>query len=207
MTAEPIHEASAHESEAEPRSRWPRPPLDGWTVDDLHTLPDLPPHTQMIDGSLVFVSPQRYFHSLVIDLLVSGLRRTAPPKLKVTREMTVVIDRKNGPEPDVSIIRAEAVTSRTQTSFRASDVVLAVEVVSPDSEARDRDTKPRKYAAAGIDHFWLVEMAGAEERPVVYVYERDPVTKTYSVTGIHHERLKLTVPFDIDIDLTEIDLL
>ncbi|MEU1328286.1 hypothetical protein ABZ450_36085, partial [Streptomyces microflavus] len=31
---------------------------------------DLPPHTQLIDGSLVFVSPQRLFHSTVIDLLV-----------------------------------------------------------------------------------------------------------------------------------------
>ncbi|MGW2766531.1 Uma2 family endonuclease [Streptomyces sp. NPDC001275] len=203
MTAEPIPEVP----EPEPASRWPMPPQDGWTVDDLHTLPGLPPHTEMIDGSLVFVSPQRYFHSIVIDLLVSGLRRTTPPRLKVTREMTVVIDRKNGPEPDVSVIRAEAVTSRSQTSFRASDVVLAVEVVSPDSESRDRDTKPRKYAAAGIDHFWLVEMVGEEERPVVYVYERDPVTKTYIVTGIHHDRLKLSVPFDIDIDLTEIDTL
>ncbi|MFF4792809.1 Uma2 family endonuclease [Streptomyces sp. NPDC001276] len=205
MTAEPIPEVTV--PEPEPASRWPMPPQDGWTVDDLHTLPGLPPHTEMIDGSLVFVSPQRYFHSIVIDLLVSGLRRTTPPRLKVTREMTVVIDRKNGPEPDVSVIRADAVTSRGQTSFRASDVVLAVEVVSPDSESRDRDTKPRKYAAAGIDHFWLVEMVGEEERPVVYVYERDPVTKTYIVTGIHHDRLKLSVPFDIDIDLTEIDTL
>ncbi|MEV5081725.1 Uma2 family endonuclease [Streptomyces sp. NPDC093064] len=205
MTAEPIPEVTV--PEPEPASRWPMPPQDGWTVDDLHTLPGLPPHTEMIDGSLVFVSPQRYFHSIVIDLLVSGLRRTTPPRLKVTREMTVVIDRKNGPEPDVSVIRAEAVTSRSQTSFRASDVVLAVEVVSPDSESRDRDTKPRKYAAAGIDHFWLVEMVGEEERPVVHVYERDPVTKTYIVTGIHHDRLKLSVPFDIDIDLTEIDTL
>ncbi|MFE4408961.1 Uma2 family endonuclease [Streptomyces sp. NPDC056821] len=205
MTAEPIPEVTV--PEPEPASRWPMPPQDGWTVDDLHTLPGLPPHTEMIDGSLVFVSPQRYFHSIVIDLLVSGLRRTTPPRLKVTREMTVVIDRKNGPEPDVSVIRAEGVTSRSQTSFRASDVVLAVEVVSPDSESRDRDTKPRKYAAAGIDHFWLVEMVGEEERPVVHVYERDPVTKTYIVTGIHHDRLKLSVPFDIDIDLTEIDTL
>ncbi|MEW2284772.1 Uma2 family endonuclease [Streptomyces sp. NPDC047841] len=205
MTAEPISEAAAPDDE--PSWRWPVPPANGWTVDDLFTLPDLPPHTELIDGSLVFVSPQRDFHSIVIDLLVSGLRRTVPTKFKVRREMTVVIDRKNGPEPDVSVLRSEAVASRSQTSFRAADVLLAVEVVSPDSESRDRDTKPRKYAAAGIDHFWLVEMVGEDERPVVYVYERDPVAKSYTVTGIHHDRLKLSVPFDIDIDLTEIDSL
>lgn len=44
-------------------SSWPVPPPDGYTVDDFFTL-DLPPHTELIDGSLVFVSPQRAFHTL-----------------------------------------------------------------------------------------------------------------------------------------------
>lgn len=103
------------------------------------------------------------------------------------------------------MLSAEAVRSRKQTRYEAADVVLAVEVVSPDSEERDRDTKSRKYAAAGIPHFWLVEMAGEREHPVVRTYELDPVTESYAITGIHHERLKLTVPFTIDMDLTQID--
>jgi hypothetical protein len=40
---------------------------------------------------------------------------------------------------------------------------------------------------------------------VVYVYELDETTMVYAVTGIHHDQLKISVPFDIDIDLTEID--
>ncbi len=40
--------------------------------------------------------------------------------------------------------------------------------------------------------------------PTVFVYELDPATNTYAVTGIHHDRLKLSVPFDIDVDLTEV---
>jgi hypothetical protein len=47
-----------------PATSWPEPPPDGYTVDDLFSLPDLPPHTELIDGSLVFVSPQRSFHTL-----------------------------------------------------------------------------------------------------------------------------------------------
>ncbi|MEU1853587.1 Uma2 family endonuclease [Streptomyces sp. NPDC019990] len=193
MTAEPT---------AEPGCRWPVPPRDGYTVDDLFTLPDLPPHTELIDGSLVFVSPQRDFHSVMIDLLVMGMRRTAPGHVKVRREMTVVLDRRNGPEPDISVVRAEAVTGREQTRFKASDVLLAVEVVSPDSEARDRDTKPHKYAAAGIPHFWLVETSGAKQQPIVRSYELDPVAKVYTPTGTHRDLLKLGVPYDIDIDIT-----
>ncbi|MGY5070356.1 Uma2 family endonuclease [Streptomyces griseus] len=184
-------------------SRWPVPPQDGYTVDDLFTLPDLPPHTELIDGSLVFVSPQRTFHSTVIDLLVAGLRSTAPPEVKIRREMTVVLDRRNGPEPDVSVVRSEADTKgMEQTSYAAADVLLAVEVVSPDSEARDREAKPHKYATAGIPHFWLVEMTGTDQHPVVRVYELDPVTKVYALTGIHHDRLKTGVPFPVDIDIS-----
>ncbi|MFD3486779.1 Uma2 family endonuclease [Streptomyces sp. NPDC058665] len=195
MTAEPL-----------PTTLWPVPPQDGYTVDDLLTLPGLPPHTELIDGSLVFVSPQRHFHSVVVDLLVEGLRRTVTPELRIRRQMTVQLDEHNGPEPDICVVRAEAVTSRQQTCFQASDVSLAVEVVSPDSEARDRDTKPHKYARAGIKHFWLVEMASPNDHPVVQVYELAQVTKSYGLVGIHHERLKLTVPFDIDIDIDLADV-
>ncbi|WP_329202686.1 Uma2 family endonuclease [Streptomyces sp. NBC_01435] len=193
MTAEPF---TAHSS------RWPVPPQDGYTVDDLFTLPDLPPHTELLDGSLVFVSPQRRFHAKMIDLLMNGLRATIPADQKAEREMTVVLDQRNGPEPDVSVVRADAVTDLEQTRFHAADVLLAVEVVSPDSEARDRDAKPQKYAAAGIANFWLVDMAGTDHHPVVRVYELDPVSKTYALTGIHHDRLKTSVPFPIDIDIT-----
>jgi len=198
MTAEPIAEPTA-----ESGCRWPVPPRDGYTVDDLFTLPDLPPHTEVIDGSLVFVSPKRRFHAKMIELLMNGLRRTLPDDLKVEREMTVVLDRRNGPEPDLSIVRAEAVfEDLEQTRFQAVDVVLAIEVVSPDSEARDRDTRPRKYAAAGIPHFWLVEMAGTGKHPVVRTYELDPVTKAYALTGTRREQLKLSDPYDIDIEIT-----
>ncbi|OAH16245.1 Uma2 family endonuclease [Streptomyces jeddahensis] len=192
---------------AEIAHHWAVPPRDGYTVDDLLTLPDLPPHTELIDGSLVFVSPQRNFHSIVIDLLVSGLRRTVPPELRVRREMTVVIDKRNGPEPDVSVVRATSVRSPQQTYYQVRDVLLAVEVVSPDSESRDTDTKPHKYANAGIPYFWRVEMAGTDERPVVHTFELDKERRIYQPTGPFRDRLKLSVPFDIDIDLTEIDQL
>jgi hypothetical protein len=43
-----------------------------------------------------------------------------------------------------------------------------------------------------------------EGRPVVYVYELDPATKTYALTGIHHGKLSVPVPFLIDIDLDDL---
>ncbi|MGV9344776.1 Uma2 family endonuclease [Streptomyces spiralis] len=191
----------------EHRVEWPVPPQDGYTVDDLFTLPDLPPHTELIDGSLVFVSPQRRFHANVIDLLVTGLRSSLPAELRVSREMTVVLDKRNGPEPDVSVVRADAITGPGQTSYQAEDVLLAVEVISPDSESRDRTTKPHKYAASGIPNFWRVEEDGGTGRPIVHVYELDPMTKAYVHMGMHRDRIEVDKPYAIDIDLTAVDRL
>ncbi|NJQ14067.1 Uma2 family endonuclease [Streptomyces bohaiensis] len=194
---------------AEPRRpvSWPVPPEGGWTVEDLYRLPDLPPHTELIDGSLVFMSPQRRFHALVIYLLEHELRVQAPTHLAVEREMTVVLSARTATEPDLSVVQRSAVGGLTTTRYRAEDVVLAVEVVSPDSTARDRDTKPHKYAAAGIRHFWRVEMSADDENPVVYVYERDDVTGAYVPTGIFHDRLKVSAPFPVDVDLTAVHTL
>ncbi|MEV8526729.1 MULTISPECIES: Uma2 family endonuclease [unclassified Streptomyces] len=190
----------------EHRHQWPVPPQDGYTVDDLFTLPELPSHTELIDGSLIFVSPQRRFHTIVIDLLVNGLRRGLPAEFKVNREMTVMLDKRNAPEPDISVIRAAAITGPDQSRFEAEDVLLAIEVVSPESESRDRTTKPQKYAAAGIQNYWRVERGGTgDSRPVVHVYELDPSTRAYVHSGMYRDQLKVGRPYDIDIDLTAID--
>jgi Uma2 family endonuclease len=183
--------------------QWPRPPEGGWTADDLDKLPNLPPHTELIDGSLVFVSPQTGFHMRTVRLLDLALLDQVPDEFDVYREFTVTLDRDNRPEPDVLVARAGADTGPKDTRLLPEDVILAVEVVSEDSVARDREVKPRKYAAAGIVHFWRVEQNNG--LPNVYVYELDPATKAYGLVGIFHDKLELTVPFPIDIDLTAID--
>jgi Uma2 family endonuclease len=183
----------------DPYPDWIRPPAGGYTADDLDRLPDLPPHTQLIDGSLVFVSPQTTFHMRTIRALEHALLAAVPAGWEVWREMTVRLDARNRPEPDLMVAGAGAYTGPDQTSFLPADVLLAVEVVSEESKERDRDAKPRKYAAAGIPHFWRVE--SDQGRPVVYVYELDPATGGYGVAGIHHKVLRLDRPFPVDVEL------
>ncbi|RLL68043.1 Uma2 family endonuclease [Streptomyces sp. Z26] len=187
----------------EPEYEWPQPPVGGYTADDLDRLPNLPPHTELIDGSLVFVSPQSKFHMRAMRVLEGCLVQAAPEEYEIVREMTIGLGRNNRPEPDLMAVRAEADTGLRQTTYAPEDVLLAVEVVSPDSVDRDRDAKPRKYAAAGIPHFWRVEDDGG--RPVVYVFELEPATRAYVVTGVHRDELKVTVPFPVVIDLAAVD--
>ncbi|MGW6455663.1 Uma2 family endonuclease [Streptomyces sp. NPDC055078] len=179
---------------------WPRPPAGGWTADDLDTLPDLPPHTEMLDGSLVFMSRQTFFHMATLRLLENALLDHAPEGLAVIREMTTKLAKRDRPEPDLMVVSEDALKGPEQTWYAPASVLLAVEIVSSDSLERDREVKPRKYARAGIPHFWRVEMN--DELPVVYVYELDPATRTYGITGIHHKQLKLLRPFPLEADLT-----
>ncbi|MFC4326838.1 Uma2 family endonuclease [Streptomyces andamanensis] len=181
---------------------WPTPPEGGWTADDLDRLPNLPPHTELIDGSLVFVSPQTLFHSRAVSFFEWQLQSVAPEQVQVVRELTIEIDRQNRPEPDVVVVRSDAVENAKQTRFRAEAVVLAIEVVSDESVSRDRETKPLKYARAKIPHYWRVE--NENDRAVVHVFELEPTTGTYTSTGIFREQLKTDVPFTMDLDLTGI---
>ncbi|MFF8882565.1 Uma2 family endonuclease [Streptomyces flaveolus] len=181
---------------------WPVPPEGGWTADDLDRLPDLPPHTELIDGSLVFVSPQTAFHERAVDFFKWQLQSLAPAEFEVFREFTIDIDTQNRPEPDVVVVRADAWTETAQTRFPATAVLLAVEVVSADSVSRDRETKPLKYARAKIPHYWRVE--SEKGLAVVHAFELEPTTGAYTSVGIFREHMKLDAPFPAALDLTAI---
>lgn len=174
----------------------PRP--SGWEADDLDRLPQAPRHTELLDGALVFrLSPQRSWHSRLVENLTFALRHAAPEGCEVEREMTVRLDRRNRPEPDVLVTTAAYEPDRTW--YAPADVALVVEVVSEESADRDRSLKPFTYAQAAIPHFWRVEdEAGG---PAVHTYELDTMTGSYVATGIHRGRVTAAVPFPVDIDL------
>ena len=190
----------------ESETKWPIPPGNGYFAEDLDKIPDLPPHTQLIDGSLVFVSPQMVFHKRAMFALWRALHEAAPPEFAAHAEMTVVLGPKQRPEPDVLVTWALAENKQRQTSFTSEDVLLVVEIVSDESRVRDRERKPQLYAAAGIKVFWRVEL-DEQDKAVVYSYELDPATKSYVATGIHRGRLTAAWPFPVEIDLTAIEQL
>jgi Uma2 family endonuclease len=182
---------------------WLIPPPEGFTSDDLDHFPDLPAHTELLDGSLVLVSPQAAYHMLMMSLIEQSLRESAPDDMRVRREMSVVLNRKQRPEPDIIVIRATADLRPDVTAYQAADVLLAIEVVSPESEIRDRERKPQLYAEAGIPHHWRIERDGPH--PVAHIFELDSTTGAYAPKGVYHGEFKLDLPFPIHIDLREIE--
>jgi Uma2 family endonuclease len=189
---------------------WPAAPPWGWTADDLDSLPSHGPngepdffkHVELIDGALIFMSPQRRFHERVISALRTLLNAQGPADLVAVTQMDVKLGKRMRPRPDVLVVTETAADDQDRTYYLPDEVRLVIEVVSPESEDRDRLTKPQRYAQARIPHFWRVEEN--DGKPVVYVYELDPASNAYAVTGIHHSRLALSVPFPIDIDLANL---
>lgn len=180
---------------------WMRPPRpEGWLAEDLDNLPDAPRHTELIDGALVFMmSPQRNWHRRVIKALDNALNDQAPEGIEVNSEMTVRLDKYNRPEPDV--IASTVSIPPNATQYEAKDIVLAVEVVSPESAHRDKAVKPHKYAEAGIRHFWRVEDEDGNASTAIHVYELDDMTQTYVPIGIFRDTLKVDLPFPIELDV------
>ncbi|MCW2938271.1 MAG: hypothetical protein JWN00_1256 [Actinomycetia bacterium] len=190
---------------AEPLPEWFLAPEGGWKAEDLDRLPPGTPRLELIDGAPIVRSPQVVFHSAVMRRLANALELTAPPELGVQIEMSIVLGKRQRPEPDIVVYRkavSEAEAHR-RTFYLPEDVVLAVEIVSDESYERDHETKPIKYAKAGIPHFWLVEDDGAGQ-PVVHVYELDSTTASYVPTGIMRDRLKVAVPYRMEFDLASL---
>lgn len=181
---------------------WMRPPREeGWLAEDLDRLTEAPRHTELIDGALVFMrSPQRSWHSRIVTALTNTISAQAPAGFEVDREITIRLDDRNRPEPDLLVTSAPYEPDRTW--YAPEDVHLVVEVVSPESAHRDRTVKLRKYAEAGIRHYWCVEQEGDD--PVVHVYELDEPTGAYAPAGIFRRALRRPVPFEITVDLDKL---
>ncbi|MBO0654837.1 Uma2 family endonuclease [Streptomyces triculaminicus] len=181
---------------------WMRPPRrEGWFAEDLDRLPEAPRHTELIDGALVFMmSPQRSWHGRLVTALTTTLMNQVPDGFEVEREMTIRLDDRNRPEPDLLVTRTPYDPDRTW--FAPEDVELVVEVVSPESAHRDRTVKLQKYARAGIPHYWCIEDEGGA--PVVHVYELDVPTMAYAPAGIFRHALQRPVPFGIGLDLDKL---
>ncbi|MDG4785569.1 Uma2 family endonuclease [Micromonospora sp. WMMD1102] len=83
-----------------------------------------------------------------------ALEANCPPEYVVGIDLSMRVDRRNEPRPDVVALRREHVT-RSPVPVR--DAVIAVEVISPDSTFQDMYDKARVYGHAGVPTYWVVD--------------------------------------------------
>jgi Uma2 family endonuclease len=126
----------------------------GFTVDDLHTLPDDGLRYELIDGSLIVSPSATGGHNLIARWIANALEAVAPdPQWIVSTDQSAIIDDHNEPRPDLVVYHGKHVST---TPFPIGDALLVGEVVSPHSVLRDTETKRSLYARAGVPAYWIV---------------------------------------------------
>ena len=160
----------------------------GWTLDDLHLLPDDGQRYELVDGGLVVTPPPTQLHQMLGDDLRERLQAVAPPGWRARHEFPLPFAQDTQRVPDVVVHRwpPQHPRSDERNPVGPSDVGLVVEVVSPSTRRTDRFAKPGEYAEAGIALFWRLEtepalvlhpfvLDGDAYRPLAPVHERGSV--------------------------------
>ena len=108
---------------------------------------------EWVAGEVVLVSPVRAMHQRIAQflyrLLAAFVDQGDLGELFTSPMLMRLPERPSGREPDVMFIAA-AHADRVKETYVDGPTDLVIEVVSPESEERDRATKFLEYEAAGV---------------------------------------------------------
>ncbi len=135
---------------------------------------------EVIDGELFLTPAPTLFHQAVkgrVKHLLDDRIESARLGVVLDAPTDVVLSTHDVLQPDILVVlnaRRPILTEK----FVAGAPDLVVEVLSPSTESRDRESKAKRYAAFGVREMWLV----------------DPATKTIEVLinagdGFRRDRL------------------
>jgi Uma2 family endonuclease len=165
-----------------------------WTVDDLANLPkDL--RYELIDGRLILPSPT-FFHQRICMELAYMLRPHCPPEFDVVIDVSLEVDQRNEPRPDV-VIGRKSLGLRSPAPIEGA--LLLVEVVSPSSHQRDMFAKAKLFAAAGVTHYWVVDPTF--QGGVVLTTFRIGADGDYEISTSTNRLFTTEEPFAITVDV------
>lgn len=170
------------------------PERQDWTVDDLATLPkDL--RYELIDGRLILPSPTAIHQDIGVRVLLA-LEANCPPGFMPVTDLSLKVNRRNEPRPDVVVIRLEQVN---RSPVPVEDAILAVGVISPDSHFRDMYAKAKVYAAAGVRNYWVVDPL--HDEGIVLTEFRPGPNGDYEIVGSTRQLFKTDDPYPVTLDL------
>jgi len=131
------------------------------TLAEWEAMPEDTTHLlELVEGVLIVAPRPTFVHQRVMARLATELDRQLPADLSASPDVEVLIDAGFPPTvrvPDVVVVPTP-VADRNPARVEAADVLLAVEIVSPGTGRTDRVTKPKEYADAGIDHYWVIDL-------------------------------------------------
>ncbi|HEU5407786.1 MAG TPA: Uma2 family endonuclease [Nitrospira sp.] len=121
---------------------------------------------ELLEGEIITVTPQQSLHSACIGLIDGALRQAFGPSYWIRIQLPLIVDPDSEPEPDLAVVPG---SPRDYVHDHPRTALLVVEVADS-TIAKDRTYKTKIYARAGIQEYWIVNLA--EHCLEVY---RDPV--------------------------------
>jgi len=187
----------------------PLPPHRLLTVADYVAIPENGEvRYELQEGNLVMSPSPVPEHQICIDELMHQLRDQIPASLRAVTDVDV--DLELAPAwrpgfvraPDLVVVSRVGLERRRREGgiLRASELVLAVEVVSLGSTRMDHRVKRSEYADAGIPHYWIIDLGEPGERTTLTAHHlagEIGYLDAGSVSGV----FTTTEPFPVRIDL------
>lgn len=181
------------------------------TEEEYDTLPeDVQKRIEVIDGHVIFCRSGSPEHNIVARRLANAFDDAKPsePCMRVLTDFEMRYrDEPTGTRgfsfrrPDVYVTRC---TPRGQKP-RTSDVLVAVEVISPGSEYMDTVDKCAEYAAEGIPLYLVVHLDGDLRVKIIQEYRLDWASGTYRCAHTHQGVLVLREPFPLMVAFDDLD--
>lgn len=137
----------------------PSPPAK-MTYEEFLAWADEDTYAEWVNGEVIRLSPASDKHQNIADFLTalfrhlveaheSGVVRSAPFQMKTGPNLP-------GREPDLLFISREHL-DRLKETYLDGPADLAVEIISPESRARDRGEKFYEYEQGGVREYWLFD--------------------------------------------------
>ncbi len=139
-----------------------RPPLPPTPVsfEEFLAWTDEDTHAEWVDGEIVLMAPASLEHQRLLDflndLVKTYVRSRGLGQVYFAPVLMRLPSRPSGREPDLLFISA-AHLDRLRPTYLDGPADLVVEIVSPESNTRDRAEKLTEYEAAGIPEYWLID--------------------------------------------------
>lgn len=155
---------------------------------------------ELEDGALILMAPPTGRHALIIRLL-SNTFEAEIRRLEFPWASLQMVGVRTAPRrsrlPDLCVVPLEVMQECLDTSAIIEfDVLLAVEIVSPESIKRDYRFKRAEYASFGIPEYWIVDPVTQKVtvlRLVEGLYEEVQYQGTEQVRSETFPTLTLTV--------------
>jgi Uma2 family endonuclease len=135
-----------------------------WTADDVIVAQETSPYRiELLDGVLLMSPVPRLRHQRVSSTLSAVFEAAVAASdlaLMVFENVNVRRGDRDLLQPDIAVVNRAAGMEGLEdddVAFTPEDVVLAVEILSPGHEGKDRVDKPARYAQWAIESCWLVD--------------------------------------------------